>query len=190
MTQSVTLRKANAIQLSINEALKGLEFPEIVSINEFQTPKDVMAQASEKFAKNMGRRTALTTALYEIRKSVGAANFQAGVDNRLAELSLLDKDFQFYSRLASCKVAESSAIINGKLEKIRNRKDEGAYYGRESEVQTSIFTQEFLADAKLTLAQLKKQKQQIQDELLELNVRTEIALSEQAVKTLSEENIL
>lgn len=189
MTQ-VTLRKANVIQLSINEALKGLDFPEIVSINEFQTPSDVLVEASDKFGKNVSRRKALLTALYDIRKSVGAANFQAGIDSRLADLSALDKDIQFYSRIVGMKPQESIAVITGKLDKIRNRKDESGYYSRESEVQASVFPAQYLAIAKSTLAQLKKDKQKIQDELLELNVRTEITLSERTVKTLTEENIL
>lgn len=186
---NVTLRKANAIQASINEVLKGLEFNDTVSINEFQNVGEAFDAASTKFMANMTRRIDLTTALYEIRKAVGSANFQASIDSRLAEVARLEKDIQFYGKYANAKVREADAVINGKLDKIRNRKEE-AYYGRNEEVSTSIFTTEQVENFKQVLANAKKQKQKLQDELLEANVRTEVALSEQTVATLTKENIL
>jgi hypothetical protein len=75
------------------------------------------------------------------------------------------------------------------LDKIRNRKED-SYYGRNEEVSTSIFTSQEIDNFKNVLAVSKKQKQKLQDELLELNVRTEITLSEQTVATLTKENIL
>jgi hypothetical protein len=57
-------------------------------------------------------------------------------------------------------------------------------------VSTSIFTSQEIDNFKNVLAVSKKQKQKLQDELLELNVRTEITLSEQTVATLTKENIL
>lgn len=186
---NVTLRKANAIQASINEALKGLEFNDTVSINEFQNVAEAFDAASTKFISNLARRLDLTSALYEIRKSVGSANYNASIDSRLAEVARLEKDIQFFGKYASAKVRESDAVINGKLDKIRNRKED-TYYGRNEEVSTSIFTTEQVEKFKQSLASAKKQKQKLQDELLEANVRTEITLSEQTVATLTKENIL
>ena len=40
---NITLRKANAVQLSINEMVKGLKFDTSVSLNEFE---DATAQIS------------------------------------------------------------------------------------------------------------------------------------------------
>jgi predicted nucleic acid-binding Zn-ribbon protein len=186
---NVTLRKANAIQASINETLKGLEFTDTVSINEFQNVGEAFEAASTKFVANVARRIDLTDALYEIRKAVGSANFQANVDSRLAEVARLEKDIQFFTKYATAKVRETDTVINGKLDKIRNRKEE-AYYGRNEEVSTSIFTAEQVDNFKRVLADAKKRKQKLQDELLEANGRTEIALSEQTVATLTKENIL
>jgi hypothetical protein len=64
----VTLRKANALQIAINEALKGLEFTEVVILNEFQNAQDEIKNARDKFMANLTRRSKLLSALYEIRK--------------------------------------------------------------------------------------------------------------------------
>lgn len=185
----VTLRKANVIQSSINETLKGLEFNDAISINEFQDSSEVLTVANDKFIANLIRRKLLMDALYEIRTLVGSANHQANIDGRLAEVGRLEKDIQFFGKVAAAKVRESESVIAGKLAKIRNRKDE-AYYGRNEEVVTSVFAADQIEKFKASLADLKKQKQKLQDELLEANVRTEIELSATTVSTLTKENIL
>ena len=185
----INLRKANAIQVAINETVKGLEFNATASINEFQDPATEISAATAKFTRNLARRVTLLDALYEIRKAVASANDSTGIDNRLADVARLEKDFQFYSTYAKASVIADSAVINGKLEKIRNRKED-AYSYRDETVDTSIFTSSQVDGFKDIVASTKKQKQKLQDELLELNVRTEIEFSAATVTTLTNENIL
>ena len=184
----INLRKANAIQVAINETIKGLEFNATASINEFQIADDELLAASAKFSRNLVRRIALLDALYEIRKAVASANDSAGIDGRLADVARLEKDFQFYSTYAKSPVITEAAVITGKLEKLRNRKEE-SYYLSET-VDTSIFAQAEVEGFKGIVSATKKQKQKLQDELLELNVRTEIEFSDATVATLTNENIL
>lgn len=184
---NITLRKANAIQSSINEALKNMEFPDTISINEFQDVENLFFNANLKFSENVSRRQDLIEALYEIRKAVSAANQESNVDSHLAEVARLEKDIQFYGKYATSKEREPSAVITGKLEKVRNRK-EGYYL--EQEVSSSIFSADQLIQFKKSLADSKKLKQKLQDELLEINVRKEISLSAKTVMTLSKENII
>ena len=79
-------------------------------------------------------------------------------------------------------------VIIGKLDKIRNR-TEDSYYAK-AEVETSIFTKEDIAILNGLAVKAKKAKQKLQDELLELNVRTTITLSDEAAATLTAEDIL
>jgi len=185
----INLRKANAIQVAINETVKGLEFNASASINEFQDADKEILAASSKFSRNLVRRVSLLDALYEIRKAVASANDSAGIDGRLADVARLEKDLQFYSTYAKASVIADSAVIAGKLEKIRNRKED-AYSFRGETVDTSIFNEKVLESFKNIVASSKKQKQKLQDELLELNVRTEIEFSDATVATLINENIL
>jgi hypothetical protein len=57
-------------------------------------------------------------------------------------------------------------------------------------VNTSVLTKEALAAYKARVAELKRDKQKLQDAVLEANVRTEIALSEPTVKTLQAEGLV
>lgn len=186
----ITLRKANAIQVAVNDAIKGLDFNSVVHINEFQTPDAEINALTTKFAGNIARRTSLLDALYEIRKAVASANDSTGIDGRLADVARLEKDFQFYSIYAKGSVMTDSTVIAGKLDKLRNRKEESYGYGRDATIDTSIFTADQLETFKGIVVAAKKAKQKLQDELLELNVRTEIEFSAATVATLTKEGIL
>lgn len=189
----ITLRKASVVQNSINETIKGIEFDAQVKLNEFQDAEQEIARAGNEFTKNLNRRDSLLTALYEIRDAVGTANASAGIDSRLTNVAFLEKQIQFYSGLVGNKVRESHKVIEGRLDKIRNDKSEGrraSIYGYNDTVDTSIFTREDLDGFRQRVTQSKKAKQGLQDELLELNVQTQVELTEDTVKTLQAEGLL
>jgi hypothetical protein len=188
----ITLRKANAVQASINDSLKGIDAVTQIRINEFQDAEAEIKQASEKLFANLNRKEKLNTALYEIRKAVGCANATAGVDDKLADIAHLDKSIQLYSAFVTGQVREPSTVLAGRLDKIRQRPADArsSIYGREDDVGTSVLTQEDIDGFKRVVAKAKKSKQKLQDEVLELNVRTEIELSAEAEATLQAEGLI
>jgi predicted transcriptional regulator with HTH domain len=188
---NISLRKASVLQNSINDAIKSINLVTEVSLNEFQTVELELTKAVMKFKEDLARKDALVSAVYEIRKATSAANNQAGVDMRLADIAHLDKQIQSYTALMAKAVREDPTHIEGKLAKIRNRKEDSrSIYGFENTVSTSIFMEEDIKGFKILVSLVKKSKQKLQDELLELNVRTEIALSDRTVQTLTQEGLL
>ena len=188
----INLRKANALQLAIQDAIKGIKFDTEVKINEFQTAEDVIAQARADFASKQDRHRNLLNSMYNIRKAVSQANSAQGVDVKLAEVALLDKKIQYLADLATKSVRESTEVVAGKMEKLRNRKEDSRslYYGHDATVDTSIFTAEDITGFRTGVSLGKKAKQKLQDELLEINVRTEIDLSDDVVTMLTAEGLL
>jgi len=188
---NVTLRKANTIQNNIQDVIKSIKFESTIKLNEFQDAEAVINSAGEIFIKNLQRRDNLLVALYEIRKAVSKANDQAEISHRLAEVAHLEKQISFFENISSNDVREDEKVIAGKLEKIRNRKDDArSIYGHGDEIHTSIFDKDELDGFKKIAAKAKKSKQKLQDEILELNVRTEISLSEVTVGTLAAEGLI
>jgi hypothetical protein len=189
---NITLRKASALQTSINESVKGLQFDAAVKINEFQDGEAEIVKASDTIRNNIQRRSALISALYEVRKSVSVANAKAGIDSRLADVAHLEKEIQFYTGLAANKVREDSKVIAGRLEKLRSDKGESrrSLYGYSDTVDTTVFTTEDLDGFRKSVAKAKKSKQKLQDEILELNVQTQIVLSADAEKILQTEGLI
>ena len=185
---NITLRKANAIQLSINEMIKGLTFEKSVSINEYENYSKQLDAVRDVFNTHRATRTKLVAALYAIRKAVSAANADAGINDMLADVAMMEKEIQFHNQFATTPARLSDKVIEGKITKIKES-TEDRYY-RDQEVNTTIFTQEEVEEFKRTVADLKRQKQKLQDTLLELNVQTEIELDEETVRFLERADIL
>jgi len=190
---NITLRKANALQNSIQEAVKNIKVNLTVELNEFQSVEDVLARANNELVENDARRQKLTMALYNIRALIGTANAASGINTNLAKAAFIDKRIGQLEELAKATEVTSLEVINGKLEKIRSDKGENArrsIYGYGDTVTTSVLSKEQIGQAKAEVLSLKKQKQKLNDEILELNIKTEIPLADDTVATLEAEKLL
>lgn len=189
---NITLRKASALQNSINDVLKQIELKTEISINEFQDAESEINRAALIAKSNLGRRDQLSSVLYEIRKAVSEANTRAGISSKLADVAHLDKQIQFYSNLTSKDERLTATVVAGKLDKIRNRKEDSrvSIYGRDETVDTGVFTANDIDGFRHYVAGAKKSKQKLQDEILELNVRVEITVSNESALILKNEGLI
>lgn len=185
----LTLRKASALQNSINDAIKQIEIKSEISLTEFHSPETEISRAITEVKTNIARRDALTAALYSIRQLVSVANDQGGINGLLTSAAEVEKQIQFYSGLASKEVRVSEEVLGGKLRKLAESKD-NRMYGYQDTVVTSVFSAQDIADFKKTVNHLKKRKQTIQDQILEANVRNEITLNADTVATLQAEGLI
>ena len=190
---NITLRKANAVQNSINDAVKNIRVELTIEINEFQNVEDTLSKANNELIANDGRRQNLTMALYNIRALVGTANAASGIDTALAKAAFIDKRIGQLEQLSGGTEITSLEVIKGKLEKIKNDKGENtrrSIYGYSDTVSTGVLSKEQIAQAKTEILNLKKQKQKLNDEILELNIKTEIPLGDDIVATLTAEGLI
>jgi hypothetical protein len=190
---NISLRKANAIQAGINDVIKSIKIDVTIELNEFQNAEVELKKANDTLFINDARRQKLLISLYNIRGLVGAANANSGIDLNLAKAAFIDKRIAQLDGLANQSVMTDFAVINGKLDKIKNDKSETArsrIYGYTDTVSTSVLTQEQVTQIKTEILNLKKQKQKINDEVLELNIKTEIPLTDEVVATLQAEGLI
>jgi hypothetical protein len=189
---NISLRKSNAVQNQITDALRHIEIKTDVSINEFQDPEVEIANGQKSLLENDRRRGLLLAAQYNIRGLVGAANAQSGIDLLLTRAAFTDKRISQLESLVKSKTVTDLAVIKGKLDKIKNDKGETrrSMYGYSDTVETSVLNNSDIDAFKKELSNLRKQKQKLNDEILELNIKTEIPLSDEAVATLTAEGIL
>ena len=188
---NISLRKASALQNSINDAIKGIKITTSIDLNEFQDVAQELKNANDTLFNNDSRRQRLLLALYNIRGLVGSANAQSGIDLKLATAAFVDKRVAQLEGLVVDPVT-NLAVINGKLDKIKNSKEESrrSLYGISDTVSTTVIGHEQLDVISAEIKNLKKQKQKINDEVLELNIKTEIPLSEEVVATLQSEGLI
>jgi hypothetical protein len=185
----LTLRKANALQAAINEAVKGLDLNTTVALNEFEAVEEQISVVRSRFWTHNAIRNKLTMALYEIRAKVAQANAASGINDHLANVACFEKQISHSTMLAGKGSQTALQVLNGQVKKLSDVKDDGYSYNRR-DVTTSIFTKEEIEGFKHDAAEFKRQKQRIQDRLLELNVQTTIELSNDTVQALTAANIL
>jgi putative ubiquitin-RnfH superfamily antitoxin RatB of RatAB toxin-antitoxin module len=185
----LTLRKANAVQAAINEAIKGLDLSTTVTLNEFEGVEEQIQAGRDRFLTHASTRNNLTMALYEIRAKVAQANAASGINDHLANVAYLEKQISHYNMLAGKGAQTSLRVLNGQVKKLSGVKEDGFGY-RHNAVTTSIFTDDEIESYRSLAADSKREKQNFQDQLLELNVQTEIELTKDTVEALTKANIL
>ena len=190
----INLRKANAIQAEIRRAIQQAEAKDSVSVTEFtENVAEFVDQATIDFQNEVTRKVALTAALYNIRKSVGQANATAGINDILASVQGIDAVMAIYSNVATKQAAKGLNEINARIEKLKTAPQDArsAIYGeRYNNVETSVVTPEAIAQAKGMVKDLKRQRQNLQDKLLALNVNTQVTVAADDEATLKAEGIL
>ena len=189
---NITLRKANTIQNSINDAIKGIKIETSININEFQDVEVEIKKANEGLFFADTRRQKLTLALYNIRGLVAQANASVGIDLALTKAAFIDKRIVQLETLAQLEEHTSVEVLKGKLRKIAEDKGESRsrIYGYNDYVTTTVVSKEQVNQAKSEIQTLRKQKQKLNDEVLELNIKTEIPLTDDVVETLKAEGII
>lgn len=190
----ITLRKASALQTAIQEAVKNIDVTVKVELNEFENPQTALTLANAKLVQADQRRTALTKALYTIRAQVGTANAECGINERLAKAAYVDKRIgQLIGLIGTEALQDSMTVIEGKLEKLKAPGSENSrrsLYGYSDTVGTGVLSQAQVDGFKAEQLALKKDKQKLNDEVLELNVRTEVVLSDETVAVLTSEGLV
>lgn len=187
---NISLRRAAALQNSIQECLRGIALEATVRLNEFQDAESVISQRQAQLVQNLYRRQHLIAALYEIRAQVGDANQAAGINQRLTDIARIDRLIQDHQTLSQVAPRLAGEVISGQLARIRESRPEQRGYGYDSTVETTIMRAEDIQAHRRSLQELRRERQRTQDLILELNVRTEISLSPNTLETLREHDLI
>jgi hypothetical protein len=186
----ITLRKANALQTAIQDQIKTIEIATSVSLNEFQTPEAELESARLALIQGDSRRDGLTKAMYAIRGAVGRANVASGVSDLLAQAAYVDKRIGHLKGFVESTVVENLDVIKGKLRKLADSEKNSRIYGYNDTVNTGILAQDQLDAFRKNMLAFKKLKQEINDKVLELNVRTEIEIDADTLAVLQSEQLV
>lgn len=186
----INLRRAAALQNAMQDMIRNINIDLTVRLNEFQDPNAVLEAKTQELTIADGRRNDLLVTLYTLRAQVALANASSGISGALARAAYTDKRIEHLTQMASSDVQLDMVVIAGKLEKIRARKEEGNRLYRDDEVTTGLLPRPAIDRVREILRDMKKQKQTINDEILELNVRTEIELTPEVVEVLKRENLV
>jgi hypothetical protein len=186
----ISLRKANAIQLLINEQINE-PFSGSTKVSKFDSaPQEVLSKAGQELVHKMGVKFNLIAALFSIRKKVASKSAEVGVAALLTDLAENEKKTAYFKQLASSTPAPKFEVVIAALEDIKKEQTVNSYRPRVDSVEVSLVDQKSIDDFKKSIVELRKEKQKISDKLLHLNVSSEIELDEAEVAVLTNYDIL
>ena len=192
----VNLRKAAALQSEISSTLREIEVSPYLVFEYRDRFAEELEEKTQEWKDNLLRKQTLNAVLYSIRGKVGNANNASGVSKLLCEERLINADMHWVEAiLDKCKGEKyyTADEIVAKLDQLEKKgEDRETYFSRRNVYAASsvLITKEELAEYRKEMSGLKKQLRKINDTLLELNISTEISLSDKEVTVLETEDLL
>lgn len=186
---NISLRKASALQNSINDTIKSIKIDPVIQITEYVQTESTILNSNSTLINNDSRRVALLVAYYNIRSLVGVSNVSSGINMKLAKAAFVDKRIAQLQDMIDAGVRDLD-VVEKKIKKLRESDTTVRSYIHDIEVSTSVLTSEQIAAFTSELQSLRKEKQKLKDEILELNIKTEIPLAEETVKVLQNEGLI
>jgi hypothetical protein len=191
----INLRKANAIQAEIKKAISAVKLETTVSVSEFTADVEaVLSKGELDFIQGINKKEALTKALFQIRAAVGRANVEAGISDVLAQAQQLDDIIGIKSAVTGLQERKEVSEINARIVKIKNStgtdRASVLYGDRYNVVETGVLKNDRIDQTKAEVKMLKRDRQELNDKLLSLNVNTTIQLADPTIITLQAEGII
>lgn len=188
----ITLRKADALKKSITEAINGISLDTTVSIGRYDDPKKIFDEAVRNFARDFDKKTDLTKVLYDIRADVSAANDVSGISDILAEIATIDKTIAILKPLSqTAKFSPAPEVLETQHADLKAElAPVEQYRSRRESFEVSIVDRNQVQNWLGIINVGRKQKQDLSDKLLELNVQTEIELQPEVEDILTKYGII
>ena len=191
----INLRKSSAIQKELFVRVGKVEFDTTVELDEFNDPKDIISKQLNEVTDNIVLKQSLLSVVYSLRAKTGIVNAKAGVSGLLAEQERLKACIRMYDSFSTGKPRAKLSEISLRIEKMTKLSEKEGdrlsyHHSSRDHITSSVFDKEQLDVFKNTVKQLKKQHQEINDQLLEINVKKTIELSAEEEELLSNEGLL
>lgn len=193
---TVNLRKANAIQNNLGEAVREYTMPntslDILFNDHWQA--DVISRAAEHALaiETINRIQDIRTYL---RSSIADANHDVGINSILSAVSGMERKIDFLENLLKYQdEREENSVVERKrqikLQNVDKQPETHSFSSRmmdrEMSYNVSIFDASWKPGIKKEIKLLKQQRQAQLDKVLELNVRTTIHIDNDMVQFLND----
>lgn len=187
----LTLRKANALQLLINESIASTSISTQVSIGKYDDPKLAVIHAGGIFQAALDKTRSLLAVLYSIRQKVSDESHEAGVSKILSEVAHIDKLSGVLKPLAqTSSFAPTENVLLEAHADLKKDQPVNSYSSRANAFTTGAIPQTWIPAYLKEVSDLRKRKQSLSDKLLELNIRHEIELSEEEETVLKKYDLI
>jgi uncharacterized protein YdcH (DUF465 family) len=185
----INLRKASVVQQTIVDEIKRLGTESTtVKLSLYET--DIQGALDAQLAKvreNHAHAGRLLNANRFLRAVVAKKNAEVGITDYLAEEAMLASAEARLKTLSEAEVRPNIDALKAEIEgRKTNAGERVSIYGREYNVDVNVVPVESVTEAKNELENIRRRRRKIKDEMVSINVRTEIEVPEQVALVLTE----
>ena len=181
----ITLRKANALQLLLNEKIAAINLPVVVSVSRYDDPCLLVISAAASLREAVSKKKNLLGVLYSIRQASASANHRSGISDILSEVAHIDKLSAALKPLAeNVQFAPTEEVLREAHADLKKEVAPVGYGSRRDAFNTGFMPQKWAQSYIEEVSELRKRKQSLSDRLLELNINNEIELSDEEEQVL------
>lgn len=182
----INLRKAAAVQQAIQDEVKRINVDHETRVSFFDGgAKFTLAAHFERFAAEQSRRERLLVALYTLRQIVARKNAEAGITDRLAEEAHLAALESSLAAISRCEPQPDLELLGRELQARREGKEE-SYGGRNYHMMVSALPADYIKNTEAHLANIRRTRRRIRDEMVSVNVKTEVEVPSEVSTVLVE----
>ena len=186
----INLRKASVVQQTITDEIKRLGTEETtVKVSLFEA--NIQARLDEQMEKvraNHAHAGRLLNANKFLRAVVAKKNAEVGISDYLAEEAMLSSAESRLKTYSDSVVRPNLDALAAEIEsrKANSNNERVSIYGRDYSLDVNVVPAEAIVEAKRELETIRRRRRKIKDEMVSINVRTEIEVPEQVALVLTE----
>lgn len=183
----ITIRKANQLQQELRNRLSSLHVNPLTAIGLFDDADMVVCSAQQRFEANLERKTNLMRAHWWLRKHIGIANSNSGIQESVTEINALKAECSILENLVDRASGEEGNLdaIKSNLQ-MQREKDRLLMGGLDFRLITDEKLEEYLSH----IRRIKKQIADLNDECAEKNAITHIKLDGHVEEVLKAEDMI
>lgn len=184
----INLRKAAVIQQALQDELKRERNDSTdLRISVFDADiKTTLDAHQRRIQENLARTDRLLKALYTLRQIVARANAEAGITDRLAEEAHLAAREAALAALVRAEVRPNESTLMAELQERRSSKTDSIYSGRDYSMSVPILTESLQNSFKGDMDAVRRLRRRLRDDMVTINVKTEIEVPEEVSQVLTE----
>jgi hypothetical protein len=188
---NVSLRKARQIRDDLQRLLAGEELRGTTTVSVYC--EDIDALMAAKRAETMVQARLLgelEQVLFALRRAIGRANTESGIADQLAERARLERQVERLARAAAEAPAESIAVLERRLAAARDRAERADAYHVSETLTINVLGEADIAFFAEAVGIARRTIREIDERVLELNVRTQVEIGKEHERLLVEHGIL
>ena len=174
----MNIRKATHLQNNIKRYIDAITLEFSKEVNTSDDIVKTLQDSNELLFKTDERRNKLLTIYYNIAALIAQANAGSGITTAQAKIGFVDNRITQVEQIAKAVPLTDPDALAGYLKEVTGS------------VSTGVVSLDQIKQAKAELANLKINRQQLEEEIFELMVKTEIPITDDNVEVLGQEGLL